>query len=195
MARASNDYIDWLRDVLAPLGPITARAMFGGHGIYCHGMIFGLVVAETLYLKTSEQTRPFFEAEGLPPFTYEKQGGAAVSLSYFQAPDAIFDDDDALRLWGGRALAAATPAPVKKTAKSPAKRAAKSTDSSGEKAPAKSRAKSPANGAEQRTEQSAKKSVKKTAKKRPENSPEKNGPDNSPATAKPRRPPAPKQER
>lgn len=28
---------------LAPLGEVTSKAMFGGHGIYCEGVMFGLV--------------------------------------------------------------------------------------------------------------------------------------------------------
>ncbi|MCV0404220.1 MAG: TfoX/Sxy family protein [Chloroflexi bacterium] len=32
-----------LRDELEPLGEVTSKPMFGGHGIFCDGVMFGLV--------------------------------------------------------------------------------------------------------------------------------------------------------
>ena len=107
MGKANPEYANYLADLLARLGPVHWRAMFGGYGIYCGELFFALAVDDVLYLKADAETRPRFEAEGLPPFTYEKKGGKAASISYFQAPDDIFDDEDALRLWGNLALGAA----------------------------------------------------------------------------------------
>jgi DNA transformation protein and related proteins len=44
MARG-NATLDHAVERLAPLGAVTSRAMFGGHGIYLHGRIFALVPA------------------------------------------------------------------------------------------------------------------------------------------------------
>ena len=35
---------DQVLDMLAPLGDITARSMFGGHGLYWNDVIFGIRV-------------------------------------------------------------------------------------------------------------------------------------------------------
>jgi len=97
MGKANHEYADYLADVLTPLGPIHWRAMFGGYGFYCGELFFALAVDDVLYLKADADTRPRFEAEGLPPFTYEKKNqGTSASISYFQAPDDVFDDDEAL---------------------------------------------------------------------------------------------------
>ena len=37
----SEALIEHLRDLFEPLGPISARAMFGGHGVYFDGQIIG----------------------------------------------------------------------------------------------------------------------------------------------------------
>lgn len=123
MGRANPEYANYLADLLSPLGPIHWRAMFGGYGVYCGDLFFALAVDDVLYLKADGESRERFEQAGLPPFTYEKQGTRA-SISYYQAPDEIFDDEEALRDWGNLALAAALRArkPVKKPA--PAKTAA-----------------------------------------------------------------------
>ena len=124
MARANHEYADYLADVLGVLGPIHWRAMFGGYGIYCGDLFFALAIDDVLYLKADADTRPRFEAEGLPPFSYERQGKVA-SLHYYQAPDAIFDDEEALRVWGNLALAAALRARKSAPAAAGAKTAAK----------------------------------------------------------------------
>ena len=80
--------------------------MFGGYGVYCGDLFFALTVDEVLYLKADDESRGLFEAEQLPPFTYDKQGKTAV-IRYYQAPDLIFDDEEALRYWGNLALGAA----------------------------------------------------------------------------------------
>lgn len=106
MASAAHEYAEYLADILSPLGSIHWRAMFGGYGFYCGDVFFALAADEVLYFKADRESRAQFEAAGLPPFVYYKQG-RPMSLSYYQAPELIFEDDEALRLWGGLALAAA----------------------------------------------------------------------------------------
>jgi DNA transformation protein and related proteins len=97
--------LDYLRDAWAPLGPVTARKMFGGAGIYLDGVMVALW-ADELFLKADTQSQPLFQAEGLGPFIYEKDG-KPYAMSYWQAPDAVYDDPDEALRWGTIALEAA----------------------------------------------------------------------------------------
>lgn len=106
MASRNHEYANYVCDVLAPLGPIRWRVMFGGYGVYCGELFFALIVDDVLYFKANAETRPLFEAEDLEPFTYEKQG-QRQSLAYYRAPELIFEDEEALRHWGNLALGAA----------------------------------------------------------------------------------------
>jgi len=54
----SPDFVAHVLELMRGAGSATARAMFGGHGIYLDGMIVGIVVADVLYLKTDDETRP-----------------------------------------------------------------------------------------------------------------------------------------
>jgi len=120
-------------DLFAPFGRIELRRMFGGEGIFNGPMMFGLVFNERIYLKTSEETRPAFVAEGAVPFTYTlKSDGAHRSLHYYELPDRLYDDPDELAQWARDALAAARqksagkkPAAKKSKAKKVAKVAVK----------------------------------------------------------------------
>ena len=97
-------YIEFLIEQLSPLGEITTRRMFGGHAVYCDGTVFALVASDTVYLKVDDQNRTEFEAEGLAAF--HPFGHDRLIIQYYQAPPEIFEDVDALRRWGGGALAA-----------------------------------------------------------------------------------------
>ena len=43
-----SDYIDFLKEVFSEFGAVSARRMFGGHGLYFDGLMFGLVTQDTL---------------------------------------------------------------------------------------------------------------------------------------------------
>ncbi len=129
----SVEYVEYLRDLLRPLGAIRLRRMFGGYGIYANDLFFAIVLDEQLYLKVDALTRPAFEAAGLEEWVYEKDG-KPVHMNYFRPPDDIYDEEDSLRPWGRLALDAASRArkPVKKAAATqPGKTVKKASDKKG----------------------------------------------------------------
>jgi len=121
MAR-QDSFVEYTLELLEPLGPVRARAMFGGWGLYSGGMMFGLIAEGRLYLKVDDVTRPAFEAAGGEPFVY--QGAQKpTTMSYWTAPTDAQDDALALLPWARRAVEAAQRAAAKK--KPAAKRAAR----------------------------------------------------------------------
>ena len=98
---------DRIVEMFAAFGPVVPRRMFSGFGIFSDDTMFALVARDTLYLKADRQTLPAFEREGLGPFTYAAKGGKRASMSYWRAPDRLYDDPDELALWALAALAAA----------------------------------------------------------------------------------------
>ncbi len=95
-------------DATAGLGRASARAMFGGHGLYLGERMVGLVAADALYLKVDSQTRARFEAAGSRPFEFHSSARAKpVVMSYWEAPADAFEDPEALRTWLELAHAAA----------------------------------------------------------------------------------------
>jgi len=63
-----------LQEQLEPLGRITFRRMFSGAGVYGDGVIFGLILRESLHFRVDDRNRAAYEAEGMEPFSYEAQG-------------------------------------------------------------------------------------------------------------------------
>ncbi len=113
-----NEFVDETIDRLQLIGPARARRMFGGHGIFLDGRMFALIADNELYLKADADSQHWFEAEGLPRFSYRKADGKEFSMSYYLAPESFFEDNDDTRLWAQRAFDAALRAPAPKRRKS-----------------------------------------------------------------------------
>jgi DNA transformation protein len=104
---ASDRFAEFLRDQLAPLGRIAMRRMFGKTGVFCDGFMLGMVRDNTLYFRVDDDNRAAFkEAESFPPLDYQKKGGT-IDLSFWRAPERLFDEPDELVVWALAALAAA----------------------------------------------------------------------------------------
>jgi DNA transformation protein and related proteins len=104
---ASDGFAEFLCDQLAPLGRITMRRMFGKTGVFCDGFMLGMVRDNTLYFRVDNDNQAALkEAESFPPLNYEKKGGT-IDLSFWRAPERLFDEPDELVAWARAALAAA----------------------------------------------------------------------------------------
>jgi DNA transformation protein len=104
---ASPDFAEFLCDQLAPLGRITMRRMFGKTGVFCGGVMLGMVTDNTLYVRVDDQNRATFkEAEAYPPLNYAKKG-EMIDLAFWRVPDRLMDEPDELVEWARAALAAA----------------------------------------------------------------------------------------
>lgn len=95
-------------EILAALGDVRARPMFGGHGVFEVDVMFGLVPRTgVLHLKADDEARAEHEAGG---------GQRYGRMPYWSVPAAVVDDPAQLIAWGRRALthARATKKPKKK---------------------------------------------------------------------------------
>jgi DNA transformation protein and related proteins len=81
-----------------------------------------MVRDNTLYFRVDDGNRAIFkEAASYPPLNYEKKG-EAIDLSFWQAPERLFDEPDELVTWARAALAAARRVAAKKEPKRKSKR-------------------------------------------------------------------------
>ena len=124
---ASASFAAFVCEQLAPLGRITLRRMFGKHGVFCDGVMIGMVRDNTLYFRVDDQNRAVFhEAAAFPPLNYEKKG-ALIDLAFWRAPERLLDEPDELVAWARAALGAARRVAMKRvgTAARTARKAAR----------------------------------------------------------------------
>jgi DNA transformation protein len=102
MARGDSDLPGKIADRLVAMGPVRARAMFSGHGLFLDGTMFGLIVRETLYFKVGDANRKDYEKARSAPFTYTR-GARRIAMSYMTVPDKALANSSLLAEWGERA--------------------------------------------------------------------------------------------
>lgn len=111
-----SEFVDYLHEVFAHFGPIRTRKMFGGYGVYHADLMFGLIADDELYLKTDEQNLSDFTELELEPFEFAKDG-KTMKMSYYRAPEEIFEDPEEAQRWADSAFGAALRAAKKKSKK------------------------------------------------------------------------------
>jgi DNA transformation protein len=101
-----NEFVEYLKEVFREFGVVSARKMFGGHGIFYDGVMIGLVAKDTLYLKADAKSAPTFLENGLSQFMYPK-GEKMVGMSYYLAPEEALEDPSEMQQWAQLAYEAA----------------------------------------------------------------------------------------
>ena len=127
---------DFLIDLFADFGPVAVRRMFSGFGISADRTNFALALRGGLYLRADDQTIPRFEAEGSKPFQYQTRAKTVTVNSYWQLPERLYDDPEALTEWARAALSAAQRAALRKPKARKGKKSAKTAKKVTSKRPA-----------------------------------------------------------
>lgn len=95
--RAQDDsFRCFVLEQLHTLRDIECRTMFGGYGLYCDGVFFGLLHQDRLYFKTDEATRPAYRAMGMKPF---RPNARQTLTSYYEVPVDILEQREQLVAW------------------------------------------------------------------------------------------------
>ena len=99
MQKTRNDFVEHVVETMRELGPVTAKAMFGGWGLYHDGLFFALIAEDTLYLKVDDENRGQFDAAGLQPFVYVTKDGDRMAMGYQQAPADALESPALMAVW------------------------------------------------------------------------------------------------
>jgi DNA transformation protein len=111
--RVTDGFRAFVLEQLGGVGAVRARAMFGGFGLYANDVFFGILAADTLYLKVDDSNRGQYEAEGMAAF--RPYAHKPMSMSYYQVPARVLEDSDELTTWARTSVRVATQPPRRKT--------------------------------------------------------------------------------
>jgi len=107
-------FLDSLLDLLMPLGEVTARRMFGGHGIFRDGVMFGLVANDRFYIKSDDDNNAAFIAQGCEPFVFGVRNGKPIVSRYYEPPESAFINAQKMKPWAALGVEASRRAPARK---------------------------------------------------------------------------------
>jgi DNA transformation protein len=102
----TSGFKQYVLDQLEGLGDVTARAMFGGVGLYHRDLFFAILAGDAVYLKVDDRTRPDFEAAGMRPF--KPYTHRPATFQYYEVPLSVVESAPTLVEWARRAVKAAS---------------------------------------------------------------------------------------
>jgi len=63
------DFVQFVTEQMEDAGNVTYRKMFDNYGIYCNGIIFGLICDNQVFIKSTERGKKFVgEVVEAPPY-------------------------------------------------------------------------------------------------------------------------------
>jgi DNA transformation protein len=111
--RVTDGFRAFVVEQLAGVEDVWSRAMFGGVGLYAKDVFFGILAADTVYLKVDDSNRGQYEAEGMRAF--QPYAHKPMTMSYYQVPASVLEDAEELTAWARASIrVAARAADVKR---------------------------------------------------------------------------------
>src|SRR5919202_203496 len=100
--KVTDAFRAFVLDQLEELGDVTPKPMFGGVGLYCRGVFFGIIARDVLYLKVGDSTRADYERAGTHPFRpYPDRPG---TMQYYAVPVDVLESAIDLVAWARKAV-------------------------------------------------------------------------------------------
>jgi DNA transformation protein and related proteins len=100
----SDEFIDYIIDQLSAWGDVSARKMFGGAGLYCDGVMFGLIADDVAYLNVDDSNRKDFVKAGSSPFNPYPDKVKTTVMSYYEIPADVLENPEVLPGWAQRSF-------------------------------------------------------------------------------------------
>lgn len=104
MGTRQESFAAFVLDQLEGLEGVSARRMFGGHGLYLGEGFFGIIHDGRLYFRTDAASRPGYEKAGMRPFS---PNAKQTLRNYLEVPADVIESPRRLREWALRAATAA----------------------------------------------------------------------------------------
>jgi len=88
----TQQYCQYIIDILSPWADIICKPMFGGYGVYKNGQIFAIIADEEIYFKVDKVTQPDYEKLNAEQFIYDGKN-KPIKMSYWKVPLEILEDN------------------------------------------------------------------------------------------------------
>jgi DNA transformation protein len=100
VAPKHDGFKDFVLDQLSDLQDLTSHTMFGGYGLYCGRVFFGIVQKGRLYFKTNATTAPRYRERKMKPF---RPTATQTLKNYYEVPVDVLEDAGELTIWARQA--------------------------------------------------------------------------------------------
>ncbi len=96
---ADAEFISFLLDQLSPISGLRSKKMFGEYCLFYGEKIVAIISKDyRIFVKTNDETLPFFLAENAEQFTYFAKG-KVQKMHYWTIPELAVEEPDELIKW------------------------------------------------------------------------------------------------
>ncbi len=104
---ASKEFVAYVMELLEPVAAIEGSRLFGGYGIRSGPTQFAMIMGNSLYFVVDDNTRPKYERLNKKPFSYMTKNGQRYLKRYYEVPEDLLEDSEALYEWAKESIAVA----------------------------------------------------------------------------------------
>ncbi|MEQ8647709.1 MAG: TfoX/Sxy family protein [Cyclobacteriaceae bacterium] len=101
---SSEDYLNFLKDQLSGIGEFETKKMFGGHGFFKEGLMFGMLGSGTFRLKVNESNEQDYIDKGMKPYYSDKK---KKGMPYWEVPADVLENRTELSKWALKSVSIA----------------------------------------------------------------------------------------
>jgi DNA transformation protein len=91
-----DGFKEFVLDQLRELRGVTCRAMFGGYGLYRHGIFFGIIYKGRLYFRVTPATIQLYHDRDMEPFRPKPD---QTLKTFYEVPVDILEDAEQVADW------------------------------------------------------------------------------------------------
>lgn len=96
MTGNTEGYVDFVLEMLAPIGGVSSGRFFGGLGLTSDGVQFAMLMGDSLYFVVDDGLRSRLESEGSECFWYTTKKGRVNVKKYYEVPADYVEDQTQL---------------------------------------------------------------------------------------------------
>jgi len=104
MTGSTQEYVDYVLELLEPIKNISSGKFFGGVGLKCESVQFAMLMGNSLFLVVDNTTRPKYEEKGMDCFWYKTKKKKVNVKKYYEVPSELLEDQDELLEWAKESI-------------------------------------------------------------------------------------------
>lgn len=104
MTGSTQEYVDYVVELLSPIDNVTSGRFFGGVGLKCDGVQFAMLMGNSIFFVVDNTTRPKYEDHGMGCFWYKAKNKKVNVKKYYEVPAELLEDQDALIEWARQSI-------------------------------------------------------------------------------------------
>ena len=104
MTGSTQEYVDYVLELLAPIQKISSGRFFGGIGLKTNSVQFAMLMDSSLFFVVDDSTRGKYEKMGMNCFWYNTKKKRVNVKKYYEVPGDLFEDQETLIEWAKESI-------------------------------------------------------------------------------------------